>query len=262
MCAAERVLSWVLEILPCRYAVRLVLVSLFLVCLLPASARSAGPEIEYAYPDQSVWTAELDAEGNPANPLLRVAKVLFAEAGIPWRGAAYPAQRMFNQLKSGASHFSMLVPAPALKECCLTGRQPVAQTQVKVFWIGGVPPIQRKEDLAGKSVIVIRGYSYGELAAFLGDATNAIHRNTVDTHRSAFAMLQHGRADYLLDYAGPAAEMLAAQPIPDIRSAALADINVYLVLNRTYPDAEQVMARLEAIAARLDTHRIMRGSAP
>jgi ABC-type amino acid transport substrate-binding protein len=228
---------------------------------IPSAVLAGGPEIEYAYPDQSVWTAELDAQGLPANPLLRVAKRLFAEADIPWHGAAYPASRMFNQLRTGASQFSMLVPAPSLKECCLTSHAPVAHTEVRVYWTGATPPIRRKEDLAGKAVIVIHGYSYGELAPFLNDPANAIQRSTVDTHRAAFTMLEHGRADYLMDYAGPAGEMLAAKPMPGIQSATLADVNVYLVLNRNYPDAASVMQRLEAIAARLDSAAIMRGDA-
>lgn len=224
-----------------------------------ATARAAGPEIEYAYPDQSVWTAEVDAEGNPANPLLRLAKVLFSEAGIAWHGTAYPASRMFAQLKSGASHFSMLVKAPALAECCLMSKKPVAHSEIKVFWQGNTAPVTRKEDLAGKNVIVVRGYSYGELAPFLADERNAIQRSTVDTHRAAFSMLEHGRGDYLLEYSGPAREMLAAHPIAGIQSMILADLDVHLILNRAYPDAEAVMTKLEAIAERLDKDRIIQG---
>lgn len=231
-----------------------------LAVLFGASARAAGPEIEYAYPDQSVWTAEVDGDGNPANPLLKFAAALFAEAGIPWHGTAYPASRMFNQLRSGQSQFSILVRAPTLAECCLISRKPVARSEIKVFWLGDVlPPIRRKEDLAGKNIIVVRGYSYGELAPFLADERNAIQRTTVDTHRAAFSMLEYGRGDYLLEYAGPAREMLAAKPIADIRSAVVADMAVHMVLNRSYPDAEAVMGRLEAIAGTLDKDRIMPG---
>jgi ABC-type amino acid transport substrate-binding protein len=232
--------------------------SVLLIGAGPAAA--AAPEIEYAYPDQSVWTAEVDAQGVPLNPLLRLAKVLFAEAGLPWHGTAYPASRMFALLRSGAAPFSMLVAAPALRDCCLISRDPVAHTEVKVFWTGNTPAVSRLQDLAGKSLIVVRGYSYGELAGFLGDERNAVARSAVDSHRSAFQMLKHGRADYLLEYAGPAAEMLAAHPIANIHSATLADIDVHLVLSRTYPDAEAVMAKLEAIAARLDKERILRGA--
>lgn len=237
-----------------------VLAGLTAALIVSGTAEAQPPEIEYAYPDQSVWTAETDAQGNPANPLLRLAKVLFAEAGLPWHGASYPASRMFHLLRSGDAQFSMLVQAPALKECCLTSRQPVARTEVRVHWVGDTQPVRRKEDLVGKSVIVIHGYSYGELAPFLNDPANGIQRSTVDTHRAAFAMLEHGRADYLLDYAGPAGEMLAARPIPGIHAHGLAEVKVHLVLNRSYPDAEQVMARLEAIAERLDKDSIIRGA--
>jgi len=201
----------------------------------------------------------VDAQGAPLNPLLRVAKALFAEAGIPWHGTPYPASRMFALLRAGTAQFSMLVAAPALRECCLVSRDPVAHTEVKVYWTGTTPPVRRLQDLAGKSLIVVRGYSYGELAGFLADEKNAVARSTVDSHRAGFQMLEHGRADYLLDYAGPAAEMLTAYPVANIRSATLADIDVHLVLSRTYPDAEAVMTKLEAIAARLDKDHILRG---
>lgn len=233
--------------------------ALLAVAVLLARPAVAAPEIEYAYPDQSVWTAQVDSRGAPLNPLLKLAKVLFAEAGIPWHGTPYPASRMFTLLRTGTAQFSILVAAPALSECCLVSREPIARTEVRVYWIGDTPPARQMTDLLAKSVIVIRGYSYGSMANFLTDERNAISRNVVDTHRSAFQMLEHGRADYLIDYAGPASEMLAAHPVPGIQSAVLAPIEAHLVLSRTYPDAEAVMAKLEAIAARLDKDRILRG---
>lgn len=232
--------------------------ALLAAAVLLATPAMAAPEIEYAYPDQSVWTAQVDANGAPVNPLLKLAKVLFAEAGIPWHGAPYPASRMFTLLRTGAAQFSMLVAAPTLAECCLVSREPVARTEVRVYWMGNTPPARQMTDLLAKSAIVIRGYSYGPMANFLTDERNAISRSIVDTHRSAFQMLEHGRADYLIDYTGPASEVLAARPVPGIHSAVLAPIEVHLVLSRTYPDAEAVMAKLEAIAVRLDKERILR----
>lgn len=225
-----------------------------LACLLlPAMVLAVGracaaPDIVYVYPDQSVWTTETDQHGNPANPLLRLAKSLFAQTGLNWREEALPAARMFSSLKSGEANFSMLVKAPALQECCLFSRQPVAGTELRVFWRQGTAPIVRREDLAGKSLLVILGYSYGDMAAFLADGKNAIHRTSAVKHQAAFEMLAQGRGDYLLDYAGPAREVLAARPIPDIQSAVLGRMDVHLVLSRQYPDAEGVMNRLEAAA--------------
>lgn len=224
----------------------------------PVGSATAA-DIEYAYPDQSVWTTAVDSQGRPANPLLRVASALFAEAGLAWHGTSYPAARMFSALRNGSAQFSMLVKAPALEACCLFSRQPVASTELRVYWAGDTPPVRRKEDLAGQRVILIHGYSYGDLAGFLTDEANAIARSTVNHHQAAFAMLARDRGSYVLDYAGPASEVLATQPIPSAGYAVLARLDVHLVLTRSTPDAEALMARLEEIAQRLDKERILRG---
>lgn len=228
-----------------------------LVFALPALA--APPEIEYAYPDQSVWTTRVRPDGEPDNPLLRLAGALFAKAGIPWHGQGYPAARMFQNLKTGTSQFSMLVKAPVLQECCLVGARPMAAAEIRVWRAKDAAPIHAKEDLAGKRVITIRGYSYGGLLTFLNDPANRVVNESALKHDSAFNMLAAGRADYVVDYAGPAAEVLAARPIPGITSDFLARQEVFLVLARSYPDAEAVMARLEAIADTLDVEAILAG---
>lgn len=100
-------------------------------------------------------------------------------------------------------------------------------------------------------MITIHGYSYGGLLAFVADPKNRITNHAAHSHASAFTMLAQGRAGYLIDYGGPASEILAAEPIAGLRSELLARQEVFLVLSKTYPDAEKVMARLEAIAETL-----------
>lgn len=229
------------------------------VAAAPPEVATAAPEIEYAYPDQSVWTTRLDSRGEPDNPLLRLAAVLFARADIAWHGKSYPASRMFEYLRDGRSQFSMLVKAPSLQECCLWSKEPIASTELRVYRTADQAPIARMEDLAGKNVIVIRGYSYAGVAGFLKDPKNDVALSVAVTHGGAFAMLDRDRADYVLDYAGPAAEILAAQPIPDAVYDVLSRLDVYLVLSKTYPDAPRVMADLESIAATLDAEVILQG---
>jgi polar amino acid transport system substrate-binding protein len=218
---------------------------------------AAAAELEYAYPDQSVWTTRVDSRGEPDNPLLRVAAAMFSEAGITWHGRGYPASRMFEYLKNGTAHFSMLVRAPALQECCLLGKAPVATTDLRAYRQAPSPAIAGKEALAGKRVAIIRGYSYAGLKDFLFDPRNAVAVEEVARHDAAFGLLERGRVDYVLDYSGPAAEVLAAHPIAAMQSDTLSRLDVYLVLSKSYPDAEAVLARLEAIAARLDRPALM-----
>lgn len=225
-----------------------------------ANAQAAPPKIEYAYPDQSVWTTRLNDRGEPDNPLLHVAALLFGKAGIPWQGKGYPAARMFNHLRDGTAQFSMLVKAPALQECCLFGAVPVASAEIRVYRAADTPPIRTNADLAGNRVITIRGYSYGGLLNFITDPNNRITNHAAIRHDIAFSMLEAGRGDYLLDYAGPATEVLAAQPVAGVRFDVLSRQNVYLVLSRSYPDAPAVLSRLEAILATLNVEDIMQAN--
>ena len=230
------------------------------VCWTPARqvyAAPVSPEIEYVFPEQSVWTTKLNDRGEPENPLLRLAAVLFGRAGLPWHAKAYPAARMFTHLQDGTAQFSILVDSQALWACCLRSKSPVAGTELRVYRVGDKPPILRGEDLAGKRIITIRGYTYGGLLDFIADRKNGVANNPTMKHETAFAMLDAGRADYLLDYTGPASEVLAEHPIDGLHSDTLSHLDVYLVLSKSYPDAEGVMARLEAIAATLNLAEII-----
>ena len=222
----------------------------------PSSSVGAR-ELEYAFPDQSVWTTRTDENGDPENPLLRLAVVMFEKARIPWHGKRYPAARMFNYLNDGTAEFSMLVKAPALKECCLLSRNPVASTELRVYHLPGKPPVKTREDLIGKRVITIRGYSYGGLLTFLSNPANNVTINSALKHEAAFAMLEAERGDYLLDYTGPAMEVLNARPIPGILYETMSRLDVFLVLAKSYPDAQAVMNRLEAIVDSLDKEGII-----
>ncbi len=221
-------------------------------------AQAQPEEIEYAYPDISVWTTQRDAEGKLKNPLVKLAGPLFEKAGIPWHPQDYPARRMFANLRDGVSKFSMLVNAESiLQGCCLVSKDPVAVVEIRVFHKKDTPAITSREQLNGKSVITIRGYSYAGTLKYIQDEKNSISNNPAPDHHAAFEMFDHGRADYILDYAFPAAEVLEANPIKDITFSTLKQTNVYLILHKDYPDAENVMAKLEKIAATLDKEEFL-----
>lgn len=246
---------------PGTWRCRLRTVLTALVFSLPAYAADPAPrsfpEIEYASPDQSVWTTRLNDKGEPDNPLLQVAEVLFSRTGIPWRARSYPASRLFVYLQNGTAQFSMLVRAPALTECCLFSRKPVAAAEIRVYRRVGTEPVKSREGLVGKSVIAIRGYSYGGLLNFITDEKQRIVSHVTSGHVSGFRMLTSGRADYLIDYAAPATEVIEAERIEGVESELLSRQEVYLVLSRQYPDAANVMARLEGVLDTIDVTKLM-----
>lgn len=238
--------------------IRTTLFSLFLCAAFLSPAQAEPEEIEYAYPDISVWTTERDSEGKLKNPLVRLAGPLFEKAGIPWRAQDYPARRMFANLREGTSKFSMLVNAPSiLQDCCLVSNDPVAVVEIRVFHKKDAQPIKSREDLNGKNVITIRGYSYAGTLKYIQDKKNKIQNFAAPNHFAAFSMFDSGRAEYVLDYAFPAAEVLEQNPVKDITYSTLKKTNVYLILHKDYPDAKNVMAKLEKIAKTLDKEEFL-----
>lgn len=229
-----------------------------LVCLSALQVSAQPEELEYAYPDISVWTTMRDENGRLKNPLLELARELFSKAGIPWHAQDYPAIRMFHNLRTGVSKFSMLVNADSiLQGCCLVSKQPVALVEIRSFYREGSLPVSKIEDLNGKSVITIQGYSYSGLMKYVNDPANEITKNVAVNHKSAFAMLEKGRAEYVLDYAYPASEVLWENPIVGLQYSQIKKADVYLILHKDYPNAPSVMVQLEAIAATLDKSRLL-----
>ncbi len=225
-------------------------------CIVSVEA-SEAQKIRYIYPDQVVLTTKRDAFGRVKNPLAKVASTLFDKAGYVLEQNQYPASRMFQYLAEGKADFAILVKAPLLEDCCLVSEKPVTTTELRVYFRQGTRPVEGPEDLIGQSVITLRGYSYGQLKPFLHKAENRILLSPTASHESAFAMLQRGRADYLLNYKQPSIEVLQRAPIADIAFRTLKEIDLYLVLHKDFPQAAELMVQLESIISNMDVEAIL-----
>lgn len=222
-------------------------------------AARAPQDVEYGYPEQSIFLASKDAQGRVDSPMLHLATALLERAGVRWRAAPYPAARLFRNLQDGTTNFSILVRSPAVESCCVVSKAPVFRTVLGIFYLGEHPPVKRKEDLAGRSVITVAGYSYAGLLAYLNDPANRIRNEAAPSHKAAFEMLAARRADYLIDYASAAGDLLASFPIDGLRMDPLDRVEIFLVLSRAYPDAEAFLGRLESIAATLKMDEVLKG---
>lgn len=214
-------------------------------------------EIEYGYPDQSIFEASLDYKGHPTTPVTRLVEILMTHAGLSWHASPYPAKRLFHNLRSGITNFSILVKATSLQDSCIFSRNPIYTTHLNFYYLPSSPPIASKEEMVGKKIITIRGYSYADLRSFIEDPANRITNVVAGTHRAAFEMLKVGRANYLLDYASAAGDILSSSPNLDIRSTSIGLLDIFLVLSKSYPDAQQLMRKLEDIVGKLDVESIL-----
>ncbi len=215
-------------------------------------------EIEYGYPDQSIFVATINEKGQPDTPMTLVVEALMEQAGLSWHGVPYPAKRLFKNLKEGTTNFSILVKASSLKDSCLFSKKPIYSTSLNIYSIGDIPPIKSKEDLIGKSVITIRGYSYAGLIKFISNSSHNITNEVASTHKSAFEMLKDHRADYLIDYASAAGDILSNKPVKGINSSKLGQLDIYLVVSKLHPHADNLMTKLEEIAGTLDINGILK----
>lgn len=233
-----------------------ILVSIFKDCW--AADLEKQVEIEYGYPDQSIFVATINDKGQPDSPMTLVADAILTKAGLSWHAMPYPAKRLFDNLKNGTTNFSILVRASSLKDSCIFSRDPIYSTSLNVYHLGEKPRIRSKEDLMGKSLITIRGYSYGGLLKFISNPDNGIVNEVASTHKAAFKMLEENRSDYLIDYASAAGDILAEKPIKGLNSDKLSQLDIFLIVSKLHPDAEDLMARLEEIAATLDINEILK----
>lgn len=209
-------------------------------------------DIEYGYPESPPRTFT-NAKGEPEGTHFRVAKALFSKAGISWHATSYPPLRLIKNLQTGATNFSILVKNEALVDCCIYSREPIDLEEIMVYWKENQSRIKSREDLIGKHIIVVRGYSYGGLISFLKDPVNKITIETAKDHLSAFDMLKLNRADYVIEYLGSANEALEQRPaMKNLPHEVVNTIGLYLVLSKTYPDADRAMVHLEEIYRALD----------
>lgn len=229
---------------------RLFWVGLLAVCSL-AQAADGRTEIEFGYVEQPPRTFT-NEQGKAEGQVIRLVSDLFAKAGMAWRPVSYPAARLFENLKDGTTAASVLVRVPSLEQHCLWSRMDLGGEDIRVYFLADRSPVQSKDDLVGKSVIVLRGYSYSGLLNFLSEERNRVALSYAASNSDSFEMLLAGRADYLVQYAEASERVLAAKPIPGIRHAVIGRTTRHLVLSKKVPDAEKTMERLERILKTMD----------
>lgn len=228
--------------------------TLAFITLAPAvhaqQAAAGKPDIVFGFPEFPPLSFA-NARGEADGYLVHLSKTMFERAGLRTRSSILPAQRLFENLANGSIDFSMVVRNPMLDRCCLYSNKVVFREELRVYHAADKPPVTNKEALAGKHIITIQGFSYAGLNKFINDRNNYILSEVAPTHAAAFAMLDAGRADYVLDYAGPAASGLLAHPVRNLRFEVIDHLDIYLVLSRKFPNAEQLLPRLSAIVTEL-----------
>ena len=119
---------------------------------------------------------------------------------------------------------------------------------MRVYWTGDQKKIEKKEDLKGQSVILVRGFSYKDWGKWIRDKANGVFFYEADTHEAAFEMLKRGRATYLLNYKYIDNQCLKTVKIPDLVINTPQAENVWYCsfnINKKTPNAKRILKKLE-----------------
>ncbi len=207
------------------------------------------PELVYAYQEDKTFELSPGLSSDKFTPILHLAKTIAAEAGIPMRVVRTPVTRMFRNLDNGTANFCLMVKTPKIDACCISSQLPAHRIPLGVFRRPGTAKINSLEALNNKKLIVLHGYRYSDFGAYLDDKRNNIQKVMAPSHRSAFSLLAANRADYLLDYDGPAVRREGKGLNVEVEFDALKELDLHIVLNRDYPNAREIMKKFEEIVA-------------
>ena len=135
---------------------------------------------------------------------------IMQRAGIEYEVKGYPAKRLYAGVADGTVQLWLGTMGVAEFEGkVLVSPRPTAEIVLEIYSTLPTTEIPKSiEGLANKSVIAIRGFTYGGGIKTLEDPAMNIKVNPTNSHDAAFEMLVNGRAPFVLDYKQPSIEAI------------------------------------------------------
>lgn len=216
------------------------------VILAGAGVQVAHAEkIKLGYIEFPPFTFTDDA-GKPNGILIDLANKVLPAAGYEYEAFSFPVRRLASYIGSGDLDLWMgLKTLPEFEGKAHIGETVIAELVLRAYTKGKKPPILVKEDMIGKSIIVLRGYSYGGWITYIEDPKNNINHIKANKHEAAFNMLKADRADYLLDYKEPSEMALQKVSIPDLEFNQISALPCYFVISKANPNGKKILDDLE-----------------
>ena len=200
--------------------------------------------LKYVCVDMPFYMQE-DEKGDHSGLLVDIFKKTAKEAGYNnIHISLEPAPRMIESIISGKAHVWNGIVLPAIQDHVYIGDAPIAHITLAVFYKGERQEIKSIKDLKGKTVIIIRGFSYGGLLKEIKDPTNQINIMETNSHVSALNMLKFKRGDYLLDYLEPLKTYDYKAIVPNLNYSALNIFESYFMVSKKAPFAKTIMSKL------------------
>ncbi len=226
----------------------------------PLAAEPLQPKVQVGYYEFPPY-AYSDELGQPRGAFLRLTRRLLRHAGYQVEIRSYPSTRLYHGLLDGSVHLWPGAPGKReLREHTLESRTQAGEIQLNLYHLPGTPTPRLPEDLRGRRVILITGYTYWKpYSDWLADPNLGVLSDRTAQHSSALEMLQRGRGDFLLDYQTPVEQARRGLEMPALPFVELQRIPLKFIVSRHAPDAEalrdaldRAYQELSAAGAKLD----------
>jgi len=194
-----------------------------------------------------------DAQGQPSGSGLELTARLLEQAGYQVEFRSYPGARLYSGLQDGSVQIWPGAPGKTeLAEHTLEGRHLLGEITLNLYFRPDTPPPRLPDDLHGRGVILITGYSYWQdVNQWLEDPARQITRHRTSSHTSALEMLERRRGDYLLDYQAPVEQAKRALAMGDLPFVEVQRLPLRLIFSRHAPNAERLRDDLDRVYQQL-----------
>lgn len=199
--------------------------------------------LKYVCVDMPFYMQE-DDKGNHSGLLVDIFKKTAREAGYnDLHISLEPAPRMIESIISGKAHVWNGIVLPAIKDHVYIGESPIAHITLAIFYRGDKQEIKSIKDLKGKTLIIIRGFSYGGLLNEIKDPINQITVMETNGHASALNMLKFKRGDYVLDYLEPLKTFNDTETMKNLTYSTISVFESYFMVSKKAPFAKTIMSK-------------------
>ena len=185
-----------------------------------------------------IYTAR---DGHAAGSGARLVRLLLERAGYRPAFRARPARACTWGCRTAAWRWAGAAK-PELAADTLQARRVLGHVSLNLYYPAHQPAPRVPQDLAGRRLILISGYSYWKpVTNFIQDPNLHLRLYRTGTHHAALRMLELGRGDYLLDYQAP----VEAASRQALASQELYRLPLRMIVSRHIPGAEALRDRLD-----------------
>lgn len=178
-----------------------------------------------------------DENGQAAGSLIEMTRKVAREAGYEPEFVLLPISRIYLYLQNGnVDLWPGLTDIPALEGEVLESWVSPLVTQLSAWYLEGTAPLEHFDQLNGKTVIAIGGYTYAGLIQWLS-GSDSIRVTEAPNHRAAIDMLRRGRGDYVLDYHDPVQVLLNTMPDHNVRESKIRERDAAWLFSLAAPRA-------------------------